>query len=48
MQLLMRSCVDSHHSATMLMLCATAFGFLSHADMSDHKSDTTQADVRYV
>ena len=49
MQLLKRSCcVDSHCSATMLMFCATALGFLSHAEMSDHKSDTTQADVHYV
>ena len=49
MQLLKRSCcVDSHCSSTMLMFCATVFGFMSHAEMSDHKSDTTHADVHYV
>ena len=41
-------CVSSHCSATVLMLCAPAFGFSSHAEMFDHKSDTTQADVHYV
>ena len=49
MQLWKRTCcIDSHCSATMLMFCATAFGFLSHAEMSNHKSDTTPADVHYM
>ena len=49
MQLLRRNCcVDGHCSATLLMFCATAFGSLSHAEMSNHKSDTTPVDVHYV
>ena len=49
MQLLKRTCcVDSHGSATIFTFCATAFGFLSHAEMSNHKSDTTPVDVHYM